>query len=374
MLTAYAGSTCKEVRLDNDDGPFSKIPVYDQEKFESNDPGICYSIAASHLIDADRYYRGERDLKQITSPLSIAINYNVGRKQSLFAGEGATNRLSLGDTDEAILKNQNKIVCDQRFLEKFISYFSEEKDTNPLVSSDKKKSQENFIKETIAQINTLAAQKERLSNAQTNIANREDCLNSYFQSLIVPNVKNLNDIRQVLVAAVDESDLVVRLKTVLGSICSENKFSVQTAVPINFDGATKEENEEWEKLWNRLVREPSKVKENHKKLDEMTTTMDKLKPQRIAATLGQIFSSEKPVPVAVSFRYSMLSTTGNGSHVATIIGREFNSKTRQCEYIVRDSYGKGCRDNYKFKCVDGNISVPEDVLVNHATNLVWLPR
>jgi hypothetical protein len=150
VWTSYANSTCTEVRLDGHDGPFSKIPVYDQEKFESKDPGICYSIAASHLIDADRYYKVDSELKQTTSPFSIALNYKEYDEQDKFTDKGTIDILSFGDTYKAIVKNQTKTVCDQRFLENFISYSSDGKNSNQVLYSNKKKSQENFIKETIA--------------------------------------------------------------------------------------------------------------------------------------------------------------------------------------------------------------------------------
>jgi len=45
---------CGDARLDVGSQPFAKIPVYDQAKWEKEDPDICYAVAASELIVAQQ--------------------------------------------------------------------------------------------------------------------------------------------------------------------------------------------------------------------------------------------------------------------------------------------------------------------------------
>jgi hypothetical protein len=50
-------------------------------------------------------------------------------------------------------------------------------------------------------------------------------------------------------------------------------------------------------------------------------------------------------------------------HASTVVGRRFNEKTKDCEYLIRNSWGDGC-ENYdpSYDCDQGHIWMPERYL------------
>lgn len=59
-------------------------------------------------------------------------------------------------------------------------------------------------------------------------------------------------------------------------------------------------------------------------------------------------------------------------HASTVIGRRFNPETKQCEYLLKNSWGDGCPRKETFKCSDGNYWIPADTLKNNIGDLNWL--
>ena len=57
----------------------------------------------------------------------------------------------------------------------------------------------------------------------------------------------------------------------------------------------------------------------------------------------------------------------NGSgcgHASTVVGRRFNKKSSECEYLIRNSWGRGCSSyDSSLDCDQGNVWVPKSVLV-----------
>jgi hypothetical protein len=370
---ALAKNNCSTVRLDKQDGPFSVIPVYNQKKFVKDDPGICYAVTASQLIDADRFFQGDRTLTQLSSPLSISIEYYKEKKRNMFSGDNSKNRLSLGDVLEAIVKSQNKPLCNQRKLENTISLFAHNSSQVEKYLSENQRSLEHFIQETVKQIDFLKSSNLYLSSGDDSQAGEVPCFTDYFLTISKDQLKDIESINRALLQSINEDDLVEQLYNVLRSFCKESSFYVKTNTPIKFDGATDRESKDFEAIWDRLPSEPEKLDENMAKLDRIGNNIKKMRSKRFNDKLNEVFSSDKPFPVAASFSYSMISEEGSGRHVAVIVGREFNKESNKCEYIIRDSYGD-CINSYKYKCQNGNVWVPKDILIKKAFDLTWIPR
>ena len=134
--TRKQDANCKPIRLDSPGKAFEKIPAYNQRSAIYENQSIdfrlratrsvksefCYAIAASQLIDFYRFSNGD-DLKMITSPLSIALNYKSLPYKELIDIE-RNDILGPGNALSAIQKNRNKIVCDQRWLESKAAFFT----------------------------------------------------------------------------------------------------------------------------------------------------------------------------------------------------------------------------------------------------------
>jgi hypothetical protein len=63
----------------------------------------------------------------------------------------------------------------------------------------------------------------------------------------------------------------------------------------------------------------------------------------------------------------------NGGHASTIVGRRFNKSNGECEYLVRNSWGRGCSsyDPY-YTCEAGNIWIPKSVVSKGVINVSFI--
>lgn len=66
-----------------------------------------------------------------------------------------------------------------------------------------------------------------------------------------------------------------------------------------------------------------------------------------------------------------LAANGTGMfHALSAVGRRFNPKTQSCEYLLRNSWGKGCSIyNSDYECKDGNIWISEQIFKQKET--IW---
>ena len=62
-----------------------------------------------------------------------------------------------------------------------------------------------------------------------------------------------------------------------------------------------------------------------------------------------------------------------GGHASTIVGRRFNKSNGECEYLVRNSWGRGCSsyDPY-YTCEAGNIWLPKSVVSKGVINVSFI--
>jgi len=78
--------------------------------------------------------------------------------------------------------------------------------------------------------------------------------------------------------------------------------------------------------------------------------------------------------VGISYFSSMLTELNgkkDGPHASVIVGRRYNDKTRQCEYIVRNSWGTG-NPGYKHPSEGGSIFVGEDILSRNLYRVTFI--
>jgi len=55
---------------------------------------------------------------------------------------------------------------------------------------------------------------------------------------------------------------------------------------------------------------------------------------------------------------------GNVDHVSSIVGRKWNSETKTCEYLLRNSWGETCtRYHFSYQCEKGYVWIPKDTLL-----------
>lgn len=70
--------------------------------------------------------------------------------------------------------------------------------------------------------------------------------------------------------------------------------------------------------------------------------------------------------VAISYFptvYNRLTTRMDGGHSGTVVGRRYNDESGECEYLVRNTWGRSCDHYYTgFKCEEGNIWLPKSRL------------
>jgi len=60
-------------------------------------------------------------------------------------------------------------------------------------------------------------------------------------------------------------------------------------------------------------------------------------------------------------------------HSSVLVGRRFNPNSRQCEYLIRNSYGPGCEQYHDWlKCKRGNVWVPAANLAKGLRNVSYL--
>lgn len=80
--------------------------------------------------------------------------------------------------------------------------------------------------------------------------------------------------------------------------------------------------------------------------------------------------------VAIAYNAESLmnkDTKKTGFHESVLVGRRYNSKNGECEYLIRNSWGRGCSsyDEY-FECDQGNIWVAKSVLVKGLRNVSYI--
>ena len=96
--------------------------------------------------------------------------------------------------------------------------------------------------------------------------------------------------------------------------------------------------------------------------DQLFKTIDENLDQR--NPLGMAYNAD--------VLYNKATASSEANHASIIAGRNFNEKTGQCEYLVRNSWGAGCAQyDPTLKCKQGNIWVPKADLTKSLAQVIY---
>lgn len=381
-------STCSTVRLDKDGGPFERLPVYDQNRNAKYDSQLCYAVTASLLIDANRSNAGE-SIPPFTAPLSVALNYKIQQAHlppekkdpganPLDPSMLATTLVGGGSIETAIDANQNQFVCDQRFLQKFDDAIGSHSKQETVSDSDTN----NFLKNIFAQTEKYRRDSQMIEHVSARIDN----LNSFFRCRTSNQFADIKNILEAVKAANLVNNPIEKANAFVVKLCSQNSFKVETPEPQKLEGFDGNFLLEYMALITKLgntgltgEQKKQLVREHEQKFDV------RKKMDRLDAQINNLLGSKNPIPVGIGYCHGVLSTTNVNekeciaAHASVIVGRQFNSETQQCEFLVRDSYGPGCKDEtgkpkYAWPCENGTIRIPSDRLLRNAASITWIPQ
>lgn len=81
--------------------------------------------------------------------------------------------------------------------------------------------------------------------------------------------------------------------------------------------------------------------------------------------IDEQLNAKNPISLNYDAAFLMHKHEGVANHYSVIVGRRLDEKSNSCQYLIRNSWGKGCSiypGVYKAQCEEGNIWVDEDVL------------
>ncbi|MBL7545303.1 MAG: hypothetical protein JNL11_15905 [Bdellovibrionaceae bacterium] len=62
-----------------------------------------------------------------------------------------------------------------------------------------------------------------------------------------------------------------------------------------------------------------------------------------------------------------------GGHMSVVVGRRYNRQNGECEYLIRNSWGRGCSSyDAHYTCEAGNIWMPKSVLAKGIHNVIYI--
>lgn len=85
----------------------------------------------------------------------------------------------------------------------------------------------------------------------------------------------------------------------------------------------------------------------------------------------------KKNPSSVAYNSNILFNVNhdgpNAPHESVVVGRRFNNTKGECEYLVRNSWGRGCHSyDRSLSCEEGNLWVPKSVLVKGLYHVTYI--
>ena len=98
---------------------------------------------------------------------------------------------------------------------------------------------------------------------------------------------------------------------------------------------------------------------------------------KIMDKLDQLLSDKLPASVSYDWDFiinDLEYSKQESNHSSTIIGRQFNTETNQCEYLIKDSAGNRCPKKTTYKCdkETGTLWVPRENLKKNIYEVNWL--
>jgi hypothetical protein len=380
-LAVISKETCQDVRLDKTNGPFTKIPIYNQTKFDTREDSpsqnfsqhdisasgenLCYAVTACQLIDANRFKK-DKSLNQLCSPVSLALNHktkfselpdNLLRGTEVYKEDEKASVIGPGNSILAIMANQGQPICDQRWFEKYASMMAGNENTE--VSNDPNgRSVRSFFTAAFQQIDAAAA----VSNS---LASKAPTLNKYFECR--SDNSNTQDILKIAQAAAAASDPIPRAQIFLAKLCKDHSFSAAFPQPKNYEGIEMALDRPLNDLYGSTSDDDGKR--------EILKRIGKNRAQRRVEKISSLLSGPNPKPVGIGYVHSMLTDKNAGGgwadHTSIIIGQRWNGQS--CEFLLRDSYGaKNCAGAL-YPCDNGSFWIPQEALSQSTSSVYWIP-
>jgi hypothetical protein len=104
--------------------------------------------------------------------------------------------------------------------------------------------------------------------------------------------------------------------------------------------------------------------------------IQRLNGRKVFVRLNQILNRNQIVGIDYSsnvLRNLDVTNPHKQMHTSSIVGRKFNPVRNQCEYLIRNTYGKDCSVyDPRVECEEGNVWIPEKDLFRNLLRLTWL--
>lgn len=358
-IAVIQSEVCSTVRLDGIGGPYHDIPLYNQRRFADHDSEICYAVSAAQLIDGAR--RRANPGASLTSPISPALAYK-SRTESIsptFPSNPNPTNIVLGGGQiyEAISWIRGKQVCDAKFLEKY-ARLTGASHSNGIASQDDKSTDE-FFKLLLASVTDWKNARTQLSSRQAMISfiacNQN--LSSLSALLGVQNNNALSNLASALDAAAAKHFSASETISFLSKICKGHSHVVATPKPE--------------------ILGHDRIKEQFGMQSPRATSAE------LERKANELMDSHIPKAFAISYKPEILSGRTSASpdsygHASIVIGRRRNPGTKNCEFLIRNSYGTDCTDPfshrpYTSECEGGQIWVTSTLLFPNSEHIVWIP-
>ncbi len=344
-LPAFARQSCEKVRLDVGTASVSRLPVLDQGQ-----EGLCYAYTATQLIDAWRFSHGDNKIDYLTSPVYGGALYARDFKKAEEIGDIHREIEQLNCESISSINGPNK--CTEKLINLIGLSISKSKYTDlsggytdfVIASLRKNKSAcdshdlfgRNGQKEYTQLIHPLMKFISRSSEEGGSAVENFEKVNCSLRKTI-PNF--IGDIQKIVKSDKNTNDILIQF---FDKVCERR---------VDLSHIPKEQS---------LLLEPQ----------NRTTAKNKI---------ASLLSLKNPQPIGIEYCSGVLFDKKEcGKHASMIVGREM--RNGKCSYLIRNSWGKKCRfksdfENLKYahECdQNGQIWIPEDVLLERTDKLVWL--
>lgn len=331
-----AADPCSDVRLDTGNGSAARLRIYDQANSKTKvDSNLCYAIGVSELTDAWRFSHGDQATNTFTSPEYIAALYASKTKkarQGIVATEGSSHSdwnyttVEIGDPFYALQ--------DLRSKQSSCSTLGISAATRDIAFKEKI----DFLLKFRRKLDDL-----KLSETEKNRF-AKDAYACWMNKLFPGNLASITqDTANAVTTLVDENqflmkslDLACTDRVSLAAIPEPKKLNIN-----EFSDYRKGRSEIIQKIYTLLSKKGAQ-------------------PVGITYCSSVLFNDEECYP-----------------HISIIIGKK--RVGGQCQFLVRNSYGKKCEMNgypYVYPCekARGQVWIPAEKLVENITQLVWLEQ
>jgi hypothetical protein len=357
MSFAARADNCSTLRLDEGQGPFTQIPVYDQTDMQTgDDTNMCYAIVAAEMVDAYRHSIDPKSLQQLTAPFSFAMGFKSSKDpfelnritdEKVFLGAGRMKR--------AIV--ETKYACDQNWLNQFDHSMGIDKNMARQITDKIKigSGTFEFLKSIVDQMEKYRAVLDNRSFANRLFgSDPEPEMNEYFHCLHSGGAVQIVKIASATKAAweIDVRGRIQRMQQFVFNLCKDHRIEVKVPEPHEYER------------------------------DQIMRKTEEGKNQVIQDQILNNLNAKKPT--AVTFCSTLLNKPDSANtsrcglqHVAVAIGRRANPDTKKCEILIRNSYGPNCfktdgTPKYAWPCENGSVWVPAERLTRDIQKLGWI--